>query len=360
MTKKLKCILIINPFGIGDVLFSTVLVESISHQIEGCHVGFLCNRRTEALLDNNPLIDWVFVFEKDEYRDLWKRSKIKCVRKFISLLKEVRAKKFDAVIDLSLSRQFGFICWLIGIPKRIGFNYRNRGLFLTDKIDIAGYHDKHIVEYYQGLLELIDAKPIANYLMLYISDDDRQWAKNFLAENGIKESDLIIGIAPAGGASWGRDSVIKHWRRERFAALADMLIERLKARVIIFGSEDEEKICNEICKSAKNPVITACGKTTLTQFAALVGMCNVVVANDGGPLHVAVAMGARTIGIFGPVDEKVYGQYPGSDKHKVIKSKIECRPCYRNFKLRDCDIKKCLDEIASEDVFKAVEEVLRA
>ncbi|KPK39195.1 MAG: hypothetical protein AMJ78_08880, partial [Omnitrophica WOR_2 bacterium SM23_29] len=180
MSKNLKYILIINPFGIGDVLFSTALIEAIGRQVEGCHIGFLCNQRTEALLKNNPLVDWIFVFEKDEYRKLWKESKFKCIKKFISLLKEIKAKGFDTVFDLSLSRQFGFSTCLIGIPRRIGFNYKNRGIFLTDKTDITGYHDKHMVEYYLELLNHANITPTANYLMLYVSDADRKWAKDFL------------------------------------------------------------------------------------------------------------------------------------------------------------------------------------
>ncbi len=356
----MKYVLIINPFGIGDVLFSTALVESLGRQVEGCHIGFLCNRRTEGLLKNNPLIDWVFVFEKDEYRALWNKSKIECVKKFVSLLKEIRAKRFDTVVDLSLSRQFGFMAWLAGIPRRIGLNYKNRGVFLTEKMDIAGYNDKHVVEYYLSLLDLIKLRPTANYLMLYISDDDRKWAKDFLAASGVKEGDLVAGIVPGGGASWGKDAVIKHWKGEKFAGVADLLAEKREAKVVILGSEAEKDICESVRKKMSAPAIDACGRTTLLQFAALAGMCNLVIANDGGPLHIAAVMGARTVGIFGPVDEKVYGQYPPGEKHRIVTGKAECRPCYRNFKLRDCDIRKCLDVITVEEVFEAAEEALKA
>lgn len=360
MQEKMKYVLIINPFGIGDVLFSTALVESLGRQVEGCHIGFLCNRRTEGLLKNNPLIDWVFVFEKDEYSALWNKSKIECVKKFISLLKEIGAKRFDTVIDLSLSRQFGFIAWLTGIPRRIGLDYKNRGVFLTEKMDIAGYNDKHVVEYYLSLLDLIKLRPTANYPMLYISDDDRKWAKDFLAASGVKEGDLVVGIVPGGGASWGKDAVIKHWGTGKFAEVADCLTKKHNAKILILGSEAEKDVCESVKKNMKNAVIDACGRTAILQFAALSEVCNIVIANDGGPLHIAVAMGAKTVGIFGPVDEKVYGQYPSSDKHKVVIGKAECRPCYKNFKLRDCDIRKCLDTISSEEVVKAAEEALKA
>lgn len=360
MSQRLKYILIINPFGIGDVLFSTALIEAIGRQVEGSHIGFLCNRRTEGLLKNNPLVDWVFVFEKDEYRNLWKESKVKCIRKFVSLLKEVKDKKFDTVFDLSLSRQFGFFMWVAGIPKRIGFNYRNRGIFLTDKVDIKGYHDKHIVEYYLDLLRLANLNPTANYLMLYVTDCDKKWAKDFLTAHEVKDEDLVIGIVPGGGASWGKDAAVKHWRKEGFMEVADKLIERHNAKVIILGDKNEADTCEKVENGMRNKPIMACGETTLLQFAALIGMCDLVIANDGGPLHVAVAMGAKTVGIFGPVDERVYGQYPLNERHKIVKGNLECQPCYRNFKLKDCDIRRCLDEITVEDVLGVVEEALGA
>ncbi len=356
----MKCVLIVNPFGIGDVLFSTALVESLGRQVEGCHIGFLCNRRAEDLLKNNPLIDWVFVFEKDEYRELWKKSKVKCVKKFLSLLMDIRAKRFDTVIDLSLNRRFGFIAWLIGIPRRMGLNYKNRGIFLTDKINITGYNEKHIVEYYLSLLGLIELKPAANYLMLYISDEDRKWAKDFLAANGVKEGDMVIGIVPGGGASWGKDAAVKHWDKGKFSEVADLLAEKHSARILILGSEAERDICGSVKKKMKSAVINACGRTAILQFAALAGMCDLIIANDGGPLHIAVAMGAKTVGVFGPVDEKIYGQYPSGDKHRVVTGKAECRPCYKNFKLRECDIRKCLDTVTAQEVFNAAEAALKA
>ncbi|MFH0772258.1 MAG: glycosyltransferase family 9 protein [Candidatus Omnitrophota bacterium] len=358
MPKKLSNILIINPFGIGDVLFSTAVVDAIARQIEGCNVGFLCNRRTEPLLKYNPDLKWVFVFEKDEYRQLWKTSKLECVKKFRLLLKEIKSKKFDAVIDLSLSRQFGFFTWLLGIPRRVGFNYKKRGIFLTRKLDISGYNDKHMVEYYLSLLDLLNLKPLSCRPKVYLSESDRRWAELFLREAGINKDDLIIGVIPGGGASWGKDAGIKHWNKAGFSEISDELIEKRKARIIIFGDESETGICDAVRKNMRNPIISACGKTTLSQFAALVSMCRLVIANDGGPLHLAAAMQTSTVGIFGPVSEKVYGQYPPGKNHKIIKSEIECRPCYKNFKLRNCADKRCLNEISSRQTLKAAEDAL--
>ncbi|MDD5072417.1 MAG: glycosyltransferase family 9 protein [Candidatus Omnitrophica bacterium] len=360
MQKALKNILIINPFGIGDVLFTTPLIEALSARTEGSGIGFLCNRRTEPLLRANPKIKWVFVYEKDELRALWKRSKAGYFKRFFALAKDIREKKFDAAIDLSLSREYWFLCFLSGIKERIGFDYKNRGSCLTRKITIDGYHDKHVIEYYLGLLRFMGVEPAQKGISLYLSQGDKEWARGFLRTNGIKERELLVGIAPAGGASWGREAAIKHWRSEGFAGVADRLIEERGAKVIIMGSEAEAGICEKTAKAMRNPAVMACGKTTLLQSAALMALCDLVIANDGGPLHLAVAAGARTVGIFGPVDENVYGQYPPSARHKVVKEDIACRPCYRDFRMKECGDRKCISGISAEAVFKAATEALAA
>lgn len=354
-------VLIINPFGIGDVLFTTPVIESLKADSGECRIGFLCNRRTEPVIRANPHIEWVFVYEKDEIRALWKESKPACVKRLISLVGEIKRAGFDAAIDLSLNREYGFICWLAGIKTRIGYNYRNRGTYLTRKVDIDGYGGKHIIEYYLELLESIGIRPSSRNISLYIPEDDRRWARQFLSSQGAGERGSFVAIAPGGGASWGKDAAIKHWGSSGFARVADWLIERHGVKIVILGSEPEKRICESVRTAMKNTAITACGKTTLLQSAALMSLCGLVIANDGGPLHMAVGAGTRTVGIFGPVDEKVYGQYPPDEKrHRVVKEDISCRPCYKNFKMKDCGLRRCLDSISPETVFKAAEEVLAA
>jgi len=99
------------------------------------------------------------------------------------------------------------------------------------------------------------------------------------------------------------------------------------------------------------------GKTSIGQFGALLSKCSLAIVNDGGPLHVAVAVGTRTVSIFGPVDEGVYGPYPNAD-HRVVKKEIPCRPCYRQFHRAICDHVSCLNDLGVEEVYQEVESAL--
>jgi len=354
-----KNILIINPFGIGDVLFSTPLVKAVRKRYPGAFIGYLSNRRTEELLVTNPNIDEVFVYEKDEFRRLRSSSKLKYGREFADLLSKIRKKGFDLLIDLSLGHQYSVLASLMGIRNRIGFNYKGRGGFLTQKIDIDGYEGKHIVEYYLSLLRFIDTPaPGGMNLEFFTEASDRLWANDLLKDHSIGADDIIVGIVPGGGTTWGEKATYKHWPEEKFAGLIDRLSEELRVKVIMLGSPKETDKCNRIASLCKSVPINACGKTNLGRLAATLSSCDIAVANDGGPLHIAVSQGIPTVSVFGPVDEVVYGPYPESRTNTIIKNEIDCRPCYRKFKIPDCNKRICLKDIEVAHVFTAIKETL--
>lgn len=352
-------VLIVNPFGIGDVLFSTPLVASIRKAYPASFIGYLCNRRTQPLVSSNPYINTVFVFEKDEYMLLWRDSKIGCIKRFISLLRSIKRCRFEVLIDLSLGDRYSLVLYLLGIRKRLGFNYKNRGRFLTDRVECCGYTDRHIVEYYAMLLKLLNMDLTDNTPRFFLKDEDVKWAEMFLEGQGIRETDLLIAVVPSSGRSWGKDSYLKRWNYCEFAKVCSMLIERHNAKVMLLGDTDDAKICNQVAELIGHSVLNFSGKTTLCEFASLVAKSSLVITNDGGPLHIAVGVGAKTVSIFGPVDERIYGPYPPGPNHIVIKKDLPCRPCYRNFKMPEClrDI-ECIRTITADEVFQAAKRLL--
>jgi lipopolysaccharide heptosyltransferase II len=357
--KKPRNILVVNPFGIGDVLFSTPLVRLLREHNPDGFIGYICNRRTESLLATNPNIDEVFVYEKDEFKKLWSHSKIKCISSFIRQLFRIKKKRFNILIDLSLGHQYSLLALLFGIRQRIGFNYKNRGKFLTSKIDIDGYHSRHIVDYYLLLLTFLQIPvPGAARLQFFVQPQDIQWARTFLSNHQIDEQERIVGIIPGGGASWGEKAAYKHWAEEKYIQLINRFAHEYSARVLIFGDARETGKCDRIASQSTNAALNVCGRTNLGEFAALLRFCDIVIANDGGPLHVAVSQDAPTVSIFGPVDETVYGPYPLDGDHIVIKRQSDCRPCYNKFKIPECPKRICLENIEVADVFEASQQLL--
>ena len=353
-----KKILIINTFGVGDVLFTTPLISNLKANDPDVYIGYICNRRTAALLERNSKVDRIFVYERDEFNAVYQRSKFGMVKKFRKFLKEVQDDRFDLVIDVSLSRGTGFLTWMIGIKRRIGFNYKNRSIFLNKRIPLKGYEEKHVVEYYLSLLKEFGVEVRSKDLELTLNEDDFKWAKSFMSSNGtFSNGNPVIGLVPGGGASWGKESAYKRWPAEKYAKLADKLIEKFSATTILMGDKNELALCTKVSDAMLHKPIMACGETTINQFAALAQKCSLMIVNDGGPLHIAAAAGVRTVSIFGPVDENVYGPYPIGE-HIVIKNEIACRPCYRRFRKAICEHISCLNQLPVETVLERIEGVL--
>ena len=355
-------ILIINPFGIGDVIFSTPLIEAVRRIYPQSFIGYVCNRRVSELIKTNPHLNKIFVYEKDDYRKLWCHSKIRCVVKIFSFLKNIKKEKFDVSIDLSLNYQCSMLLKLIGIKERAGFNYRNRGKFLTRKIDIESFDDKHVVEYYFDVLRLlgIDTSREAIAPKIYASEASLRFGEKFLEENGIGKADLLVGVVPGCGASWGQDADRRRWSRKNFAAVANMIIEKYNARVVLLGNSKEVNICEDVRSLTSGRAINYCGRTSIEQLIGILTKCKLVITNEGGMLHMATSLGIKTVSIFGPVNESTYGPYPQSVDHLILSKKdLPCRPCYKKFKYNDCDKKLCLKTITVDEVFEAAEKALK-
>ena len=351
-------ILLINIFGIGDVLFTTPLISNLKAQYPDLYIGYLCNRRTAPILESNPKIDKVFIFERDAFAEASQRSKTTVCRMLMGFIKSIRKERFDTSIDVSLSDLTGFISWMSGIKLRAGFQYKRRGFFLNRKCAFAGYEGRHVVDYYLGLLETLGVPITTKELEFFITDEDNAWAEAFLLRNKCRPNGKrVIGMVPGGGASWGKDAQYKRWPPEKYAKLADNLIEKFSADIILLGDKSEVKLCEIVAQGMVGRPILACGETTIGQFAALARKCSFMVVNDGGPLHVAVAAGAKTVSIFGPVDERVYGPYPQGN-HIVIKKDIACRPCYRRFRRASCEHVSCLNQLSAEDAFSKIKAIL--
>lgn len=349
----MKKILLINPFGIGDVLFTTPVIHALKDAFAGVKIGYLCNRRGQAILENNPYLDYVFVYERDEFEALRKKSFFIWLRNISVFLKQIKKEHFNVALDFSLNTQYGFFSWYAGIRERIGYDYKKRGRFLTKKILLSGYSGKHIVEYYAELLKFLGVGLKYRKLELFLKKEDINKAEEILSKSGITQPNMV-GIIPGAGRSWGKDAYLKHWPPENFAGLVDKIIENYQAKIIIMGDSSEKEICQRVIKNMSNEAVDLSGKTTIGELSALLSKMRLVVTNDGGPLHMAVALGIKTVSIFGPVDERVYGPYPPSQDHIVVKKDISCRPCYRNFRMPECERNRdCIRAVGIEDVFEA-------
>lgn len=354
----MKKILIVNPFGIGDVLCTRPLIAGLKGLYPSASICYIGNNRTRALLENEPLLDEVFSYERDDFFVVYKRSVFAFLFKWISFVRELRARKFDVAIDCSLGSPLVFALFLAGVPRRVGYDYKGRGRWLTDKILLKGFEGRHVAEYFTELLSLVAGRPVSGVSagVLWVDHKDEIWRDECLREHCLIPKEYII-VHPGGGASWGTNARLRRWQPENFAKLADKMIEKGSSPIILLGDKSEVALCTQIASRMVHKPLMLAGQANIMQAVALMQAAKLVIVNDGGPLHVAVASGARTVSVFGPVDPFVYGPYPPQD-HRIIQKGLACQPCYKNFRTPDCTHQACLRDLSVDEVFNVIMETL--
>jgi heptosyltransferase-2 len=196
---------------------------------------------------------------------------------------------------------------------------------------------------------LIDKPHTLQEIRLHIAESERRWAALELQTVGLGGRRFLVGICP--GASFG---AAKRWLPERYANLADRLIDALGADVLIFGSRAEKPLAEAVARAMDHTPILVAGKTSLREFMALLAKCHLVITNDSGPMHLAAALGLPLLAIFGSTNERATG--PVGLRVRIIKHPVECSPCG----LRQCPIDfRCMTGISVDDVYTAALESVR-
>lgn len=345
-----KRVLIINPFGIGDALFITPVIRALKeHGVR--EIDLLLGSRTREVFEYHPFVNRIFEWDKRGTKGL----------KLIRLLWDLRSRRYQAMFDYSLGRQYSFLAWAIwGIPFRIGFDFKNRGGFLTHKVDLPqGYREKSIVEFYRELAAFLGVERTANELEFFLSAEDRQRAHGILNQFGILNSSFII-VAPGGGESWGKDARLKRWPVGYFAEFVRKMSHQYGPffkSVLILGGKNEHFLGSALSEKLTDfTVHNLCGAVSIRTAGALMEHASLLVANDGGLVHMARALKTPMVALYGPVDPIVYGPYPPSPLVQAITNTgPECRPCYQNMRYNAaCQHVDCLNTLTPDFVLETL------
>lgn len=271
------------------------------------------------------------------------------------LAKALRAEHFDCAILLQNAFEAALIARLAGIPRRIGYDRDGRGWLLTDAVRVPrpGEIPRHQRFYYLELLRragVIEALPASDAIRLDRAEESFARGAARFGELGLALP--VIGVSP--GAAYGG---AKRWMPEAFAEAAASVAREEAASVALFGSESERALCESIADSLRETgiaVANLAGRTALREFIELAAACRVFLTNDSGAMHIASAVGARTVAIFGATDDIATG--PTGPLSRVVRQAVECSPCL----LRECPIDhRCMTRVTPGQVAGAALELLR-
>ncbi|MDD5173848.1 MAG: lipopolysaccharide heptosyltransferase II [Candidatus Omnitrophica bacterium] len=336
-----KKILIVNVNWIGDVIFSTPFIKAVRDAYPDGYIACLIHPRCKEILSGSPRIDEIIVYdEKGEHRGIVGK---------LMLISYLRKMRFDIAFILHRSFTRALLTFLAGAKERVGYPTKNRGFLLTRAVNLPE-EDIHKVEYFLNIARGSGIKVRENSYEFFVPDADRDSVKRLLEKYGVTDSDRLVVLCP--GGNWGP----KRWPKENFAKLADMLAAGLSAKIVLSGAKKDVALVEEVSGMMKSAAVISCGLTTLKELGALLERADLVVANDSGPMHLAVAMRSNVIALFGPTSPKLTGPY-GKGNYRVIWKTKDCAvPCYD----AACTDNRCMALITPEEVFKEAERVLNA
>ncbi len=341
-TFALNRILISRLRFIGDVVLTTPVIKALKRQYPEAELYYLAEARPASVLAHNPHLEEVIVLP-DEL--LPGKAVLTRCKEQVRFLTSLRKRRFDLAIDLFGNPRSALLTLATGARYRVGYDVRGRGRAYNVKIRRSA--SPRVLDAYMDAVRTIGVPASDDRTEVHFSTEETKWADNWLDERGIGTARPLTALNP--GASWPA----KTWSAERFAELARGLIERLNATVLLVSGPGQREaiaglhaLVGHFC-----PVVET---DSLTRLAALIDRCDLYISNDCGPMHIAVAVGTPTIGLFGPSRPEIWFPYSKGDGHVALRAETNAC-CGRDFCIRSTP---CIESIPPRKVLDTAESVL--
>ncbi len=332
-------VLIVEVNWLGDVLFSTPAIRAVRKKHPGAYIAVLVVPRCKALLLGNNYLDEVMVLDE--------QGRHKGLKGKLRLIAELAQRRFNTAYILRPSFTRTLCVFLAGVRKRIGFVTRKKKsiFLLTEKVAMPE-GDFHRADIYYYLVTRSKIPSGERYYDFFVSNDDRKFIDGFLIKHGLGSGSKLVVLHV--GGNWN----LKLWPEENFVQLIDELAQRYGARVVISGSFMDYPLAHSIADKCRNKPFIACGLTTLKQLGVLFQRSDLVISADSGPLHIAMAMEAKTVSLFGPTSPEITGPFGRGDFSILRNEDIPCViPCYN----LECKDNICMRSISATQVLDEVE-----
>ncbi|HEY6438094.1 MAG TPA: glycosyltransferase family 9 protein [Ignavibacteriaceae bacterium] len=283
---------------------ATPIIEKLKSFHPKSTIDFLLRKGNEGLLENNPNINLILIWDK----------KSKKYSGMLRMIRRIRNEKYDFVINVQRFASTGLITMLSGAKQKIGFDKNPLSVFYTTKIKHQISTDHQFVHEVDRNLSLIR----------HLTDDSSLKPRLYPS---LKDYEIVpnnvdyVCIAPA--SVW----FTKQWPAVKWIELIDRLKDRFE--IFLIGGSNDVQLCLEIQrKTGEDKVKILAGKLSFLESAALIEKAKMTFANDSSPVHLASAMNAPITEIFCST-VPYFGFGPLSDESNIIETEqdLACRPC---------------------------------
>ncbi|NLH17507.1 MAG: glycosyltransferase family 9 protein [Phycisphaerae bacterium] len=305
MPETPRRILVIKPSALGDIVHALPTLSSLRASFPDAQIAWLVRPAYASLLEYTQKVNEIILFDRKRLGRWW-FSPAAAVElgKFVRTL---RSRRFDCVIDLQGLLRTALFSALSGCRNRYGFRETREGAWLlyTHRITLPE-SCVHVIDSYWEIARAAGATIRRLEYGLQVSEDTRHGALELLNRSGCRTD--AYGVLVAGSTQpW------KCWPLERFARLAERMAEELELSIVAVGSEGERPLVEQLQSLSRVPIVNLAGRTDIGQLIASMASARIVVSNDTGPGHIAVASGTPTVMIFGPTNPARVGPYGHPD-----------------------------------------------
>jgi ADP-heptose:LPS heptosyltransferase len=312
-------VLLIRPDHLGDVLFLTPAVHALRQALPEARLTLLVGPWSAEVVAGNKDFDAVALCSFPGFERKTRGNALAPYRLLSKAAGELRGR-FDTAVVLRFDHWWG--AWLAaaaGIPRRIGYAWPETHPFLTEMLPYRT--GRHEVQQNATLLEALapGMEAALGQLQYAVQPEDRAWAAERMREMGRP----LVAIHPGAGAA------VKQWPVANWAAVGQSLVRAKDASIVLSGGPGERSLSAGVAGKMQAPALDLAGQTTLGQLAAIYERCDLVLGSDSGPLHLAVAVGAATVHLFGPVPATKFGPWGPPARNVVLESPFVCAPCDR-------------------------------
>jgi heptosyltransferase-2 len=334
-------ILVWLPSPLGDAILCTPALRAIRNCFVDGKICFFVNSAVHQVL--SPC----------QFNDEWL---IQQTHSPFAIAKALRRHKFSHAILFKNSFASALAAFLAGIPSRIGYAREARGLLLTDRLQpprepSGKYKSVPMIDYYLAIASWLGADITNRSLQLQIEQDKTEQLCGKLPAV-LAPDTFVIVLVP--GAAFGPS---KCWLPDRYAETADWLTENYNATVVVSVAPNpsEKKIAEQICRLSKHKLLSLVDTPlSLSELKSLFSLAELVITNDTGPRHIAIALRRKVITLFGPNDPA--WTETGYENEIQIIPNVDCAPCQRK-KCRKPE-HLCMQAISVEEVCNAASQLL--
>lgn len=335
------------PDRVGDVVLSTPVFHTLKDSFGGCFVGALVSSYTAPLLRGNPNIDVVITDDPG--------SGEKQGGSFRKKVREISSYNFDVALLLLPTKRLAYMLFLAGIPYRVGVGHiLYEVITLMRGVSRHKYNPlRHESDYMLDLARRIKARYIWKKPEIFLTWEEKGKARDYLLKKGFDKGRALVCVHPGSGHS------SPNWDPARYAELVAMLA-KAGVQVLVTGAESEREHESLFTEHDVPGVKTAFGELSLVELAAVESQVDVFVSSSTGPMHMAAAVGTKTVSMFCPLtacSPKLWGPI-GNVSRVILPSDDFCTTkCPGDPHI--CTFESGEEGIAVETVYDATMEFLR-